>query len=104
MKVPPGKLVVPPGSNRNSRGGNESAEASDGKGHVSGPASRQAVTQVNVERAPKHLMRTPTPRCEGEGRRRTTHGPARGQNNRVVRVRRGGDDGMPARRAMATRE
>ena len=32
VKVPSGRLVVPPGSSRNSRGGNESAEASDVKG------------------------------------------------------------------------
>jgi hypothetical protein len=35
---------VPAGSNRNGSGGNDTAEASDGKGRSSGPASRQAVT------------------------------------------------------------
>ena len=34
--------VAPAGSNRSSRGGNEAAEAFDGRGHVGDPASSQA--------------------------------------------------------------
>ena len=65
--------VVPAGSHRSCRGGNDTAEASDGKGRVGGPASRQAVTRVNAEQASKHLMRQPTQQRDGEGRRREEH-------------------------------
>src|SRR5215469_10545411 len=39
VKVPPGNWFAPPGSNRSGGGGNETAEASDGKGRVGDPAS-----------------------------------------------------------------
>jgi hypothetical protein len=48
--------VAPAGSNRSSREGNDPAEASNGKGHVSDPASVRAVTRVNVEQASKSSM------------------------------------------------
>ncbi len=34
VKVPPGNWSAPPGSNRSGGGGNEAAEASDGKGRT----------------------------------------------------------------------
>jgi hypothetical protein len=44
VRVPPGKLIVPPGSSRNGRGGDESAEAFDEEGSSEDDsASRQAV-------------------------------------------------------------
>ena len=71
MKVPSGRLVVPPGSSRNRRGGNESAEAFDVKGSQDGDsANRRAVTRVNAEQASKQISRTPTSRIMREGRRR----------------------------------
>src|SRR5438094_9664693 len=66
--------VAPASSNRSGSGGNEAAEASDGKGRTGDPASRQAVTCVNAEQASKHLMREPTQRTFGEGRRRRHSG------------------------------
>src|SRR5439155_18684537 len=62
--------VAPASSNRSGSGGNEAAEASDAKGRTGDSASRQAVTRVNAEQASKQLMREPTQRTFGEGRRR----------------------------------
>jgi len=45
--------IAPAGSNRSSRGGDEAAEAFDGKGRVSDPASTQTVTTVNAEQTSK---------------------------------------------------
>ena len=45
--------LAPAGSNRSGSGGNDTAEASDGKGCSGSPASRQAVTYVNAEQASK---------------------------------------------------
>src|SRR5260370_12632841 len=61
--------VAPASSNRSGSRGNEAAEAFDAKGRLSDSASRQAVTRVNAEQAPKGLMREPTQRTFGEGRR-----------------------------------
>ena len=48
MRVPPGNWIAPAGSSRSGSGGNEVVEASDAKDRSGGPASRQAVTQVNI--------------------------------------------------------
>ena len=40
------------------------------KGRVSDSASKQAVTRVNAEQAPKRVMWEPTRLSNGEGRRR----------------------------------
>ena len=68
-KSRPATLVVPAGSNRSGGGGNETAGAFDAKGRSGDSASRQAVTRVNAEQAPKGLMWEPTRRENGEGRR-----------------------------------
>jgi hypothetical protein len=44
VQVPPGNWFAPPGSSRSSSGGNEAAEAFDGKGRYGDLASVQAVT------------------------------------------------------------
>jgi hypothetical protein len=54
--VPPGSWFAPPGSNRSSSGGNETAEASGVEGHVGDLASLQAVMKVNAVQAPKQAM------------------------------------------------
>src|ERR1700687_3665066 len=66
--------VAPAGSNRSGGGGNDTAEASDGKGREGAPASRQAVTRVNAEQGSKQLMWEPTQQRDGEGRRRRFQG------------------------------
>jgi hypothetical protein len=66
--------VVPAGSNRSGSGGNETAEASDGKGRMGDSASRQAVTRVNAEQASKQVMWEPTQQRDGEGRCRSLQG------------------------------
>ena len=59
---------APAGSNRSSRGGNETAEAFDGKGHVGDPASPQAATcSESLSRPRKRTMWKPTRRFRGEG-------------------------------------
>jgi len=65
-----------------------------------GPASRQAVTRVNVVQASKKVMREPTLRTHGEGRRRRIWGATRSQR----RSRRGKGGGMSAQENVATRE
>ena len=66
--------IAPASSNRSGGGGDETAGAFDGKGRVGDPASRQALTRVNAEQASKRLMREPTQRTCGEGRRRRCPG------------------------------
>ena len=46
---------APAGSNRSSRGGNESTEAFDGKGHIGDPASPQAATCSERRAGPENL-------------------------------------------------
>jgi hypothetical protein len=61
--------VAPAGSNRSGSGGNNTAEAFDGKSSINGnSASRQAVARVNAEQAPKTMMWEPTQPMHGEGR------------------------------------
>ena len=68
MQIPPGNWIAPPGSNRSSRGGNESAGAFDVTGRVGDLAIMQAVMEVNAEQAPKPEMQEPTRRLSREGR------------------------------------
>src|SRR5271155_783556 len=63
------EVDIAPGSSRDSREGDRTAEAFDGKGRISGSASMQAVTTVNAGKAPKTLIRKPAQRRDGEGRR-----------------------------------
>ena len=60
VRIPPGNWFAPPGSNRSSSGGNETAEAFDVKGRVGDSAIMQAVMEVNAEQAPKPVMQEPT--------------------------------------------
>ncbi len=53
VQTPPGNWVAPAGSNRSGSRGNEAVEAFDVKAAYRRPASRQAVTRVNAEQAPK---------------------------------------------------
>jgi hypothetical protein len=69
-KVPPGNWFAPPGSNRSSGGGNETAEASGVEGRVGDMASLQAVMKVNAVQAPKQAMQEPTRLESREGRSR----------------------------------
>ena len=48
VQLPPGNWFAPAGSSRSGGGGNEAVEAFDVKDRSGGPASRQAVTQVNI--------------------------------------------------------
>src|SRR5262249_55202535 len=66
--------VAPAGSNRSGSGGNDTAEASDGKGCTGSPANRQAVTYVNAEQASKIITWEPTQQRDGEGRGRRLSG------------------------------
>ena len=68
VKLPPGKWVAPAGSYRSDGGGNKTVEAFEKHGPLGGPASRQAVTRVNVEQSSKSLMWAPTQKLVGEGR------------------------------------
>src|SRR5262249_5472182 len=61
--------VAPASSNRSGGGGNETAEAFDGKYRKAVPRARQAITRVNAEQASKLLTREPTQLSVGEGRR-----------------------------------
>jgi hypothetical protein len=69
-KSRPANSVAPAGSYRSGGGGNEAVGASETNVPHGGAASRQAVTRVNVEQAPKGLMWEPTRHINGEGRRR----------------------------------
>src|SRR5436305_3050972 len=60
VQFPPGNWVAPAGSYRSGGGGNETVGAFETDGPLSGSASRQAVTRVNVEQASKRPMWTPT--------------------------------------------
>lgn len=68
-KSHPANSVAPAGSYRSGGRGNETAEAFETTGRAGGPASRQAVTRVNAEQAPKEMTREPTRQHNGEGRR-----------------------------------
>jgi hypothetical protein len=68
VKFPSGKWVAPAGSYRSDGGGNKTVEAFEKHGPLGGPASRQAVTRVNVEQSSKSLMWAPTRKLGGEGR------------------------------------
>jgi hypothetical protein len=68
VELPPGNWFAPPGSNRSSSGGNEAAEAFDGKGRFGDSASAQAVTRINAEQASKEQLQEPTWRLHREGR------------------------------------
>ena len=61
-------VLASAGSNRGGRRGNDTAEASDGKGRTGDPANGQAVTYVNAEQASKSQMWEPTQLVRGEGR------------------------------------
>src|SRR5215472_9250338 len=58
VQFPPGNWIAPPGSNRSSRGGNESAGAFGVKSRVGDLAIMQAVMEVNAEQAPKPVMQS----------------------------------------------
>ena len=62
VQFPPGNWIAPPGSNRRSRGGNESAGAFGVESRVGDLAIKQAVMEVNAEQAPKPVMQKPTRR------------------------------------------
>ena len=92
--------VVPAGSNRNGGGGNEAAEASDGKGSVRDSASAQAVTcserragleKGNAEADPPEFRGRPPPL-------------GKANDASTQRFRRGSGDGMCAEGSCATRE
>ena len=104
MQVPPGSSVAPAGSNRSGGGGNETAGAFDAKGRLGASASRQAVTRVNAEQAPKGLTWEPTRRENGEGRRHWGSGGHTPRSDANQWSHRGSGDGMPGRRSDATRE
>ena len=67
VRVLPRQRSSRPGSYPNGCGGNEAVEAWETQGGVRPSASRQAVTRVNVEAAPKGTMRRPTLPGLGEG-------------------------------------
>jgi hypothetical protein len=96
VRFPPGNSVAPAGSNRSGGGGNDTAEAFDAKGRLGDPASRQAVTRVNAEQAPKGLMWEPTRRENGEGRRHWGIGGHTPRSDRNQWSHRGIGDGMSA--------
>jgi hypothetical protein len=60
VQIPPGNWIAPPGSNRRSRRGNESAGAFGVEGCIGNLAIMQAVMEVNAEQAPKPEMQEPT--------------------------------------------
>ena len=60
VQIPPGNWIAPPGSNRRSRRGNESAGAFGVEGRIGDLAIMQAVMEVNAEQAPKPGMQEPT--------------------------------------------
>src|SRR3954451_16723441 len=96
VQIPPGISVAPAGSNRSGGGGNETAGAFDGKGRLGDPASRQAVTRVNAEQAPKGLTWEPTRRENGEGRRHWGIGGHTPRSDTNQWSHRGIGDGMSA--------
>ena len=58
--IPTRQLSLQPVAIGAAGGGNETAEAFDGKGRLGDSASRQAVTRVNAEQASKRVMWEPT--------------------------------------------
>ena len=95
-KSRPATLVAPAGSNRSGGGGNETAGAFDVKGRLGDSASRQAVTRVNAEQAPKGLTWEPTRRRNGEGRRHWETGGHTPRSDSNQWSHRGIGDGMSA--------
>jgi hypothetical protein len=95
-KSRPATLVAPAGSNRSGGGGNETAGAFDAKGRFGDSASRQAVTRVNAEQAPKGLTWEPTRREIGEGRRHWGTGGHTPRSDANQWSHRGIGDGMSA--------
>ena len=95
-KSRPATLVAPAGSNRSGGGGNETAGAFDAKGRLGDSASRQAVTRVNAEQAPKGLTWEPTRREIGEGRRHWGTGGHTPRSDANQWSHRGIGDGMSA--------
>ena len=93
-KSRPATLVAPAGSNRSGGGGNETAGAFDAKGRLGDSASRQAVTRVNAEQAPKGLTWEPTRRGNGEGRRHWGTGGHTPRSDSNQWSHRGIGDGM----------
>jgi len=53
VQIPPGNWIAPPGSNRSSSGGDESAGASGVESRIGDSAIMQAVMEVNAEQAPE---------------------------------------------------
>src|SRR3954469_23420969 len=92
----PGISVAPAGSNRSGGGGNETAGAFDAKGRSGDSASRQAVTRVNAEQAPKGLMWEPTRLENGEGRSHWGTGGHTPRSDSNPWTHRGIGDGMSA--------
>ena len=66
------------------------------KGRLGDSASRQAVTRVNAEQAPKGLMWEPTRRENGEGRRHWELGGHSPRSDSNQWSHRGIGDGMSA--------
>ena len=60
VQFPPGNWIAPPGSNRRSRGGNESAGAFGVESRVGDLTIKQALMEVSAEQAPKPVMQKPT--------------------------------------------
>ena len=107
VKVPSGRLVVPPGSSRNSRGGNESAEASDVKGshrRLSKQMGRNRGEGMSFASERRAGLETKSsgrrPRGQkGKAAAVADKGPLNARNKPMRRVRRGSGDGTSARRA-----
>ena len=97
VQLPPGNSVAPAGSNRSGGGGNETVGAFDAKGRLGDSASRQAVTRVNAEQAPKGSMWEPTRRENGEGRRHWGTGGPTPRSDSNQWSHRGIGDGMSAK-------
>jgi hypothetical protein len=56
VQFPPDNWFAPVGSSRSGGGGNQAVEAFDVKDRIGGPASRQAVTQVNIRGGPERFV------------------------------------------------
>ena len=104
MQIPSGAFA-PAGSNRSSRGGNETAEAFGVEGPERDLAIMQAVTRVNAEQASKSLMRKSTQLSYGEdchlwGSERDVHpGFRRGSGDGMHERGRPRNTGNPIRRS-----
>ena len=95
-KSRPANSVAPAGSYRSGGRGNETAEAFETTDRLGGPASRQAVTRVNAEQAPKEMMWEPTRQHNGEGRRPWRNGGHTPRSDATQGSHRGSGDGMSA--------